>query len=111
MSVIHNEQTKYIANACDRASTSCLTVGVLAPIAAAIYAPTGSIGKCIPAGLCRCLSAFRRSHITFVGYDNSEAAMNGLQIYAFIVLPLSIAAAGWAYACFWLRNDKRKHGE
>lgn len=26
--------------------------------------------------------------------------MNGLQIYAFIVLPLSIAAAGWAYACF-----------
>lgn len=48
MSVIHNEQTKYIANAFDRASTSCLTVGVFAPIAAAIYAPTGSIGHAYP---------------------------------------------------------------
>lgn len=37
--------------------------------------------------------------------------MTGLQIYAFIVLSLSIAAAGWAYAYFWVRNDKRKHGE
>jgi hypothetical protein len=32
-----NERTKYVANAFDRASTSCLTVGVFAPIAASIY--------------------------------------------------------------------------
>ncbi len=31
------ERIKYLANAIDRASTSCLTVGVFAPIAAAIY--------------------------------------------------------------------------
>jgi hypothetical protein len=37
--------------------------------------------------------------------------MTGLQIYAFIVLPLSIAAIGWTYAYLWIRNDKRKHGE
>jgi hypothetical protein len=37
MSIIQNERLKYIANAFDRASTSCLTVGVFAPIAAALY--------------------------------------------------------------------------
>jgi hypothetical protein len=45
MPVAHNEQTKHIANAPDRASTSCLTVGVFAPIAAALYAPAGSLGN------------------------------------------------------------------
>ncbi|TCR01137.1 hypothetical protein EDF70_105143 [Neorhizobium sp. JUb45] len=48
MSVVHNEQTKYIANAFDRASTSCLTVGVFAPIAAAIYTPMGSSAHVYP---------------------------------------------------------------
>lgn len=57
MSVVHNEQTKYIANAFDRASTSCLTVGAFAPIAAAFYAPVGAaasaftvviVGSCWP---------------------------------------------------------------
>ncbi|QWW69016.1 hypothetical protein [Rhizobium sp. WYJ-E13] len=37
------ERTKYLANAIDRASTSCLTVGVFAPIAAALYSATGTI--------------------------------------------------------------------
>lgn len=41
MSQIHNERTKLLANAFDRASTACLTVGILAPIAAAIYTPVG----------------------------------------------------------------------
>ena len=37
MSLIHNERTKLLANALDRASTACLTVGVLGPTAAALY--------------------------------------------------------------------------
>ncbi len=37
MSLIHNERTKLTANALDRASTACLTVGVLGPAAAALY--------------------------------------------------------------------------
>ena len=37
MMLVHNEQTKLLANALDRASTACLTIGILAPIAAAIY--------------------------------------------------------------------------
>jgi hypothetical protein len=35
-----NERTKLLANALDRASTACLTVGVLAPVGAVLY--TGS---------------------------------------------------------------------
>jgi hypothetical protein len=34
---IDNERTKLLANALDRASTACLTVGVVAPFAAALY--------------------------------------------------------------------------
>lgn len=37
VSLIHNEQTKLLAGALDRASTACFTVGVAAPAAAAIY--------------------------------------------------------------------------
>jgi hypothetical protein len=43
MSLVHNEQTKLLANALDRASTACLTIGILAPIAAAIYSVSGAI--------------------------------------------------------------------
>lgn len=35
MSLIHNERTKLLANALDRASTASFTVGVLVPIVAA----------------------------------------------------------------------------
>ena len=37
--------------------------------------------------------------------------MTGLQIYAFIVLPLSIAALGWACAYFTVRQHERKYGK
>lgn len=37
MTLIRNEQTKLLANNLDRASTACLTVGVFAPTAAALY--------------------------------------------------------------------------
>ncbi|GJD94965.1 hypothetical protein [Methylobacterium iners] len=34
---INNERAKLLANALDRASTACLTVGVLGPTAASLY--------------------------------------------------------------------------
>ena len=37
MTIVHNEQTKLTAAAFDRASTACVTVGVLAPVAATFY--------------------------------------------------------------------------
>lgn len=37
MSLIHNERIKLTANALDRASTACLTVGALGPAAASLY--------------------------------------------------------------------------
>jgi hypothetical protein len=37
MALIENERTKLLANAFDRASTACLTVGIAAPAAGYIY--------------------------------------------------------------------------
>jgi hypothetical protein len=37
------EQTKLLANALDRASTACITIGIVTPIAAMVYG-FGSVG-------------------------------------------------------------------
>lgn len=42
MSLIENERTKLLANALDRTSTACVTVGLLAPIAAVLYGATAT---------------------------------------------------------------------
>jgi hypothetical protein len=42
MTMIQNEQTKLLVNALDRASTACVTVGVLAPVAAILYGASGT---------------------------------------------------------------------
>lgn len=55
VSLIHNERTKLLANALDRASTACLTVGFLAPVAAAYYSPSGSLPPAI-ALVTRCIT-------------------------------------------------------
>ena len=41
MSLVHNERTKLLANALDRASTACFAIGALAPTVAA-YGGTAS---------------------------------------------------------------------
>jgi hypothetical protein len=37
MSLVDNERTKLLANALDRASTACFTVGILTPTAGFLY--------------------------------------------------------------------------
>ena len=37
MSLTYNEQTKLLANALDRASTACFTVGIVTPLAGYLY--------------------------------------------------------------------------
>jgi hypothetical protein len=37
MSVLHTERTKLLANALDRASTACVTVGIATPVAGYVY--------------------------------------------------------------------------
>lgn len=61
MSLVHNERTKLLANALDRASTACLTVGILAPLAAALYSLPGTFGlnaKIVAGGIIWSLAAF-----------------------------------------------------
>ncbi|WP_024279680.1 hypothetical protein [Xanthobacter sp. 126] len=47
MSLIQNERTKLTANALDRASTACLTVGALGPAVASLYG-LGGMGSAAP---------------------------------------------------------------
>lgn len=47
MSLIDNERTKLLANALDRASTACFTVGVATPLAGYLY---GVISFAAPIG-------------------------------------------------------------
>ena len=37
MSLVHNERLKLLANALDRASTACFTIGIVTPVAGLIY--------------------------------------------------------------------------
>ena len=48
MSLIHNERTKLLANALDRASTACVTVGVFGPAVAVLYDLGGASGTAGP---------------------------------------------------------------
>jgi multisubunit Na+/H+ antiporter MnhG subunit len=48
MSLIHNERKRLLANALDRASTACFTVGIATPVAGYLY-NVGNIGETISA--------------------------------------------------------------
>jgi hypothetical protein len=50
--VVHNEQTKLLANALDRASTACLTVGVFGPIAVATFGTSNITAGFWPSAVC-----------------------------------------------------------
>lgn len=64
MSLIHNERTKLTANALDRASTACLTVGVLGPAAAALYGVGGAAaGRWVIVGAVLWLTASGMLHL------------------------------------------------
>ncbi|MGQ0565704.1 MAG: hypothetical protein ACT4OK_11615 [Gemmobacter sp.] len=51
MSLVGNERTKLLANALDRASTACFTVGVATPLAAWLYNIGGFGAATSPASL------------------------------------------------------------
>jgi hypothetical protein len=45
MNLVANEQIKLLANACDRASTACFTVGIATPLAGYLYNVAGFRGS------------------------------------------------------------------
>ncbi|ATN35543.1 hypothetical protein ACO34A_17200 [Rhizobium sp. ACO-34A] len=49
MSLVRNEQKKLLANALDRASTACFTVGIATPVAGYLY-NIGNFGTAISGG-------------------------------------------------------------
>ncbi|MFT4184531.1 MAG: hypothetical protein QM636_21735 [Rhizobium sp.] len=40
MTLVHNERTKLLANALDRASTACIAAGLIAPVVSAVNGAT-----------------------------------------------------------------------
>ncbi len=64
MGLDESERTKYVANAFDRASTSCLTVGVFAPVAASLYtSASAQISAFVFVGAVTCWLSPRRYYI------------------------------------------------
>ena len=47
MSLIHNERTKLLANALDRASTGCVIAGLVAPTAVVGFGPLASVSTLV----------------------------------------------------------------
>jgi hypothetical protein len=106
--LIHNEQTKLFAAALDRTSTACVTLGVLGPIAIATFG-TGSIATDLFI-VCYILLelAFRRWGITFIcAASSAEALMNGIQIFAFAVLPFLLIVGGYLSLRWFERTHPR----
>jgi hypothetical protein len=79
-----------IANSIDRASTSCVTVGVFAPGAAAIYTISGTVVS---------------SSIFLIGTVIWLFA--AIQLFAFVILPLALAAGGWVIVLLNERHNRR----
>lgn len=111
MSLIANEQTKLTAAALNTAATSSFTVGVLAPVAAAFY----NVGGKHPCAA-RCSHRWRgtvvrrRCRPTYRGKDTVEGAeaMTDTQLFAFVILPVVVAALGWGVVLWhnhWIKRQ------
>ena|SRR5687767_14060427 len=95
MGLIHNERTKLTANWLDRASIAALTLGVVAPLAAAVFGypnPPVSAGNL----LIGIVLVFDRLRLTFSWTTGSREAptMSTIQLLAFVGAPLLLLGAG-----------------
>ncbi|BDA83442.1 hypothetical protein Sa4125_09840 [Aureimonas sp. SA4125] len=110
MTLVRNEQTKLTAQAFDRASTACLTVGVIAPVAATFYNVGNSsvglstlvIGTSIWLGAAIALHWSARRLLR-------TGPMTPTELFAFVILPISIASAAWAYVLISERVQRRRN--
>ena len=102
MSLIHNERTKLLANALDRASTACLAVGVLGQALSLPPADRLWVSLLSPAGwICCAWPTFRRE-----ARSRKVAAMT-VEIFFWYILPLGIAAASFGWIVYDRRRSRR----
>jgi predicted Na+-dependent transporter len=109
MSLVHNERVKLLATALNTAGGSSLTVGVLAPVAAAFYNVNAASGVPLPTIVAgAAIWLFRRGGATFGRETRSRGIerMTGTQLFAFVILPLVVAALGWIIA---LAAERHSH--
>jgi hypothetical protein len=95
MSLVHNERTKLTANWLDRASTAAITLGVVAPLAAAVFGypspPVSAVNLFIGIAV-----VFGRARPTFSRKTPSREAptMDAVEILAFVGAPLLLLTVG-----------------
>ncbi len=110
MSLIHNERIKLLANVLNGAATSSFAVGVLAPIAAAFYSAGGTPSVSLPTvAIGAVIWLFPSRGATFRGEARARRIerMNGYELFAFVILPVSIGIAAWLIV---LMNERwQKH--
>jgi hypothetical protein len=111
--VVYNEKTKLLANALDRASTASITVGVLAPLAAAFLNITGSnppeptrFATCFAAYLALGMFPARTSAVCCRG----NQVMTEIQILAFIIIPIVVALVGYLMVIYHEREGHSSGG-
>ena len=103
MSLIHNERTKLLANALDRASTASFTVGVLVPIvAASVELPGYGFGAPLAALSLRLVFGRVGPTLDRKARPRETPAMNTLLIYNYALPFIVMAAAGVIY---WVTRD------
>jgi hypothetical protein len=108
MSIIHNERVKLTANWLDRAGTAVLTLGVIAPLAAALYGypnPPVSFGILL-AGVAVCLLISAGLHF-LARRVLKEVAVNRYELLAFVITPLMVLATGIAVYLVTGWQDRR----
>lgn len=111
MSLVENERTKLLANALDRASTACVTVGLLAPIAAVIYGASGTAVTPWTFALGGVIWLLAGCP-TFGGKVRPwrTEIMSFIEIFAFLVMPAAVVAIGWGGAWLHMRELRHRHG-
>ena len=111
MSLIDNERTKLLANALDRASTASLALGVFAPVAAAFYGAQTGGEVPWPTLIIGAFIWLAGDRATFSGKTRARraAATNGMQLFAFVILPIVIVTGGWVAAWLHLRSLRHHH--
>jgi len=111
LSLIHNERTKLTANWLDRAGTAAVAIGVIAPIAAAVFGygnPPFSTGR-LAIGVAFWFFTRNRTTSHCEAPLEEATAMNSVEFLAFVGAPLMLLATGVGvyFLTGWL--DRREH--
>ena len=109
MNLLHNERTKLLANALDRASTACFTVGILTPSVGYLYNVSGFRGTVTFRDLLGGLTGWLLAVVVLLGEKGTERAeaMNEYWVLAFVITPAIVVIGAYIAVLPHERSLKR----